>query len=346
MAEAASDREWCHALRKCELHAHLSGSVRDSTIVEFLRETCDAELLSMADGLLDTKTGRTLKQCFALFPVLHRLIDSRERLRRIVREALEDYCADNCIYLELRTTPRSTSAFSSREYMDTVFETIHDFHSLVPTPTLSCRVLLSVSRDAPLAAAYDTLALARELLMASPPCRAHGLLAGIELSGNPARGSWRLGFQDFFARAREEFGERLRVSLHCAELRNDEETQSMLDFEPHRVGHAVCMSEANFERLMQLGIPVEVCLTSNLFTCSVPALAQHPAVTQLLPRKHPFTLCCDDAGLFRTSLTDEYLALLRTHACSRADLKRVAAYGAEMAFVDDKTRSRLRALLA
>ena len=83
---------------KIEMHAHLHGSIRRSTLEE----------LSKARNLgLDCEWDKESDSCFSLFNVVYEVIRSKEILRRIILEVFEDFMKDNVIYLELRTTPRS-----------------------------------------------------------------------------------------------------------------------------------------------------------------------------------------------------------------------------------------------
>ena len=75
MADLLAD---CRALPKVELHAHLHGSIRSSTLVELLvgkgRGRHSAE--SMVGVAL--KSDRLLADCFRLFDVMHDVVDSIE----------------------------------------------------------------------------------------------------------------------------------------------------------------------------------------------------------------------------------------------------------------------------
>jgi len=88
---------------KIELHAHLSGSIREST----LRELAAAKnILTPELERILINNNRDLSACFAVFDLIHNCITDEEALRRVIWETLDDFKSRGVCYLELRTTPR------------------------------------------------------------------------------------------------------------------------------------------------------------------------------------------------------------------------------------------------
>jgi adenosine deaminase len=90
-AEVASLKEYISVLPKTELHAHLSGSIREETIVELIYKHYPADESEQQIQVCKLKANdphdkRDLNECFALFKVLHRIVSSREILYRITME--------------------------------------------------------------------------------------------------------------------------------------------------------------------------------------------------------------------------------------------------------------------
>lgn len=327
-------RSLCHALPKAELHAHLTGSVRNDTIRKLLHRPVNGEIRKKAEKLLAPGTSRTLKECFELFPIIHQLINDPETLRSVVLSVLDDFARDNVIYLELRTTPRSSTIFTSELYLWTVLEAVDMYHKENPNG-LVCRVLVSISRHLPVENAQEIVRVTGDFIQKAALTSMKDLIVGMELSGNPVKGSW-LDFEPIFQDVRSRL--RLPISLHFGEVLNDQEANDMLDFKPSRIGHAVVLSESVAERLInkEQDIGIEVCITSNLMSESVPSLREHPVVQRLLVSRHPFALCTDDSGIFDTSLSEEYSRLVECVTLSREQVADIAFKGLELSFCRDE----------
>jgi adenosine deaminase len=92
---ATTIEEFIQALPKIELHAHIGGSIRESTIRELAKEKQIEQQVIMSDN-------NTLKECFQLFSVIHQVTDKLDIVKRITSEILYDfYHEDNCKYIGL-----------------------------------------------------------------------------------------------------------------------------------------------------------------------------------------------------------------------------------------------------
>jgi adenosine deaminase len=117
---------FCHSLYKAELHAHLHGSIRPSTLLDVMasrRQSADDKTQAVVKDMtaLLAKSSRSLADCFTLFDAIHSVVTTEAVVRRIVKEVIEDFANDNVTYLELRTTPRtleSSGGSGSVEYDD------------------------------------------------------------------------------------------------------------------------------------------------------------------------------------------------------------------------------------
>ena len=179
-------------------------------------------------------------------------------------------------------------------------------------------------------AATETVDLAIEL-------KGKGVI-GVDISGSP-RAAPFASFEPLLLRARAAG---LPLAVHFAEIPHDVETAAILALRPERLGHACYLSESEERALIASKIPVEICMTSNLRTRSVPSYEAHH-LRRFLAVKHPVSLCTDDPGVFHTTLSTEYIVAAKHLGLTSAELYRLAAGSIEFCFADEELKAKLRA---
>jgi adenosine deaminase len=109
-------------------------------------------------------------------------------------EVLSDFAADNVMYLELRTTPRAVprTKMTKMSYVQTIVDEVKKWHTLQETvpvhQRMMVRLLLSVDRRGSVDEARNTIEIAHHFQSVD-----HGaLMVGVDFSGNPAVGSFRV----------------------------------------------------------------------------------------------------------------------------------------------------------
>jgi adenosine deaminase len=253
--------------------------------------------------LVYNKRHRSLMECFDIFSEIGKVIVDLDAIRRITREALEDFAKEGVVYLELRSTPkrllgkrrRCDGSFSlalvttdelatKRQYCETVINTLIDFRKEEeeryakesedanksksnPRLPMIASFIVSVDRSNPVECGFEHIDLAIELAKDYP-----GIVVGVDLGGNPMKSSF-VDFRDCFEKARRSG--LLSITLHCAEVpctdddQNSQaykDAQAILDFGPARLGHALILPPSLQQQLAKLKIPVETCPTSNVMT--------------------------------------------------------------------------------
>ncbi|EER97681.1 hypothetical protein BDA96_02G425800 [Sorghum bicolor] len=349
-------REWCVALPKVELHAHLNGSVRNSTLLELAKQLgCDKGVIVFEDVKdVIMKSDRSLPECFKLFDLFHILTTDHDTVTRIAKEVVEDFAAENVVYLEIRTTPKNNEAkgMTKRSYMDAVIKGLKEVEAVdvalfdsnfrtnetlnsklldgdAKKKKIYVRLLLSIDRRETASAALDTVNLAMEM-------KDQGVI-GIDLSGNPVVGEW----ETYLPALQHAKNLGIPITIHCGEVANRKEIQAVLDFCPQRLGHVCCLNDVEWEKLKSLMIPVEICLTSNVMTGGAPSLELHH-FADLYNAKHPLSLCTDDSGLFSTSLSNEYYLVATTFGLSKSELFQLAQDAVQFVFADDVVKKSLK----
>ncbi|HUS08397.1 MAG TPA: hypothetical protein VMZ52_18985, partial [Bryobacteraceae bacterium] len=105
----------------------------------------------------------------------------------------------------------------------------------------------------------------------------------------------------------------LALVPHAGETDGPESVWSCLRLGADRIGHGIRAADdpALLRYLAEQQIPLEICISSNVCTGAVAALADHP-VRRIYDAGVPIILNTDDPAMFHTSLTREF-ELARDH---------------------------------
>lgn len=245
-------------------------------------------------GVADGSAHEHLEHVFGLFDIIHEFTNDLDVVRRIAYEAVMDFAEDGVVYLELRTTPRKVGTFSRRDYVIAV----RDGMQRAAQDTvgfINAYLLLSINRNMSSEQANSIVDLANEF---KGPW-----VIGVDLSGNPNLGNFQI-WKGALERAREY---NIPLTLHCGEVDNEEEVLEMIRFKPHRLGHVIVVprSPVALRELLRSGIPVELCLSSNVHTKSVTSYEDHH-IKIFMEQGHPLSICTDDMGVFETCSSREH----------------------------------------
>lgn len=197
------------------------------------------------NGLLE-RNSRTLDECFHLFKVAHDVTKTKEAIYIATENVINEFYDDNVIYLELRTTPRAGENMTKKEYVETVIQAIKNNKN-----DIIVKLLLCFDRRHELSVSEEVLDLIIQMKNVHPD-----IVKGIDLCGNPNVGIFE---KKIFEKARCEG---LKLSLHCAEVKNDEEVKEIFNLEPDQIGHGTCIhpnfggSEELWELYCKKRIPV------------------------------------------------------------------------------------------
>lgn len=192
---------------------------------------------------------------------------------------MEEFAADGVRYLELRTTPRANpdKGMTKQSYLQAVVQTIEQQQANMET-----RLIVSIDRRNTLEEAQETVDLALHFQQSST------VVVGVDLCGDVMKGSF-LSLKPAFERARQQGG--FKLTLHFNEVaENIPEAPELLSIRPDRLGHATLLDDYSRTTIYQQAIPIEICMTSNVFSKTVATYEDHH-VKQLLEEGHPFILC-------------------------------------------------------
>lgn len=291
---------FCHAFPKVELHRHLEGSLRLSTLMELGRAhelnipTNPGELTSLVQ--VNEHEPLTFTNFLSKFNTLRLFYRSPEVIQRLTREAIADAAADKIRYVELRFMPVALSqveGFPLGEVIDWVIDATHaaEYENGIKT-----RLIVGVNRHEP--------QQSEEVIQLAIDRASSGIIVGVDLAGNEAEFS----AQPFVSMFREAHQAGLHVTVHAGEWGGAANvSEAIQHLGADRIGHGVrIMEDDNVVRLAkERDIPFEVCITSNYQSGVVSALSAHP-LPRMIEAGLNATINTDDPSISRITLGHEY----------------------------------------
>lgn len=320
---------------KIDLHRHLEGSLRLSTLAEIAHEH-GVDLPSMSPEelrpLVQVVAGEApdFLNFLAKFKLLRRFYSSREAVERIAYEAVADAAHDNIKYLELRFNPVALALNQGFDFEDVADWVIKATRAAQQDHDIQVRLIVQIGRHEP--------QYARQLAEIAAD-RQTGGIVGLDLAGDEINYPVTK-FIDVFQWARSHG---LRVTIHAAEAGPPGNIKEAIDkLGAERIGHGVRAREdiAIMDLLNKKQIPLEICPTSNLQTGIIPKLSQHP-IFAFYQLGIPVTINTDDPSISNTTLTDEFLMASGSAGVPFRDLCKMVIYAAQAAFLPDAEKTAL-----
>ncbi len=303
---------------KAELHLHLEGSVRPSTLVRLAR-AAGSPLFPDLAAVRARRPFDGLPGFLSLYRDVCRLLRSPSDFALLARDLTDRLRRERIVYAEVYVSPAIVDRLGLdwRAVRDAV-EAVFARHERLGHGRI--RVLLDAVRHFGPDAAHRVL----DLHERHPWPRAVGFGLGGDELALPAR--------DFAPVYRRLPGLGLASVVHAGEVGGPDSVADALRWlNPRRIAHGVgaAADPALVRRLARAGVALDVCLTSNDATGAFP-FPQSP-VLALLRAGVTVTLATDDPGLFGTTLLGEYRRLARLGA-TPSELAAVARAGFRAAF--------------
>ncbi len=178
----------------------------------------------------------------------------------------------------------------------------------------------------------------REVMKWAGRFRSRGVVA-FGIGGDEARGPAEL-FPEIFREARD-LG--LHVTAHAGEAVGPESIRRAVELlGAERIGHGLTAARdpSVMALLRERGIPLEVCLSSNVSTRVLARLEDHP-LPLFLASGVTVTLNSDDPAMFGTSLEREMTLAARTFGLTQDQLRGLMENAVRAAFLPDDDKAIL-----
>jgi adenosine deaminase len=328
-------------LPKVELHRHLDGSVRLSTILDLAeKHGLDVGARTIDDlrrAATVTRPMNDLTAVLACFDTMQRVLCSAEAIRRVTFENIEDAWRDGVKLLELRFAP-AFIARGKKLSNDEIIEAVLDGLALgMFAHPIEVGLIGILPRSFPL---EDNARAARDLVRWRSGGAPHAeRICGLDLADSED-GVDPAAFVPLVEIAR---GAGMGITIHSGENTSGAHVRRTLDlFSPCRIGHGIKAwgDDESVRRLRDRDVILEISPTSNWLTRSVPSIRAHP-----LPRLYRagVSVCInsDDPHLMGIDLVHEYEICRRHYGFTEKDFNAVNRMALTHSFLPDEVKERV-----
>ena len=341
-------------LPKIELHAHLTGSITPECLHEiWTQRRLEDPGMTLQDPLeaMSKDTSWDIMTFFPLFSkYIYELCSTPTSVIISTNAVLHDFKQDGVVYLELRTTPRSSSSMSKDDYVTTVLSCLENFQD---RDVMATYLILSIDRRNSREEAMEVVDLAIKY-------QSRGIV-GVDLCGDPSKGDVST-FEEAFCRAQQHG---LKSTLHFAEIpasSSSVELKTLLSFKPDRLGHVIHVPDTIRDQILAMKLGLELCVSCNVQAKLIEGgVTDHHFIFWIktacpvilcvsVPAPHPIhwlivLMQTDDVGVFGSRLSNEYLLIAQAFNLSRDNLIDLCEQAIEAIFGDEHQKQRLRGLV-
>ncbi len=320
-------------LPKAELHCHLDGSVRPSTLLDLAHENRIQLPRHTPEELAEfmrVDDAQSLEDYLRRFDVTISVMQSEEALERIAYELAEDAADDGVRYIEVRNAPL-LNVVQGLTLVQAVEAPLRGLRRAESEFGITARFIVCGLRQFPPESSLEMAKLAVEF-------KDEGVVA-FDLAGGE-KGNPAAKHVEAFRYAREH---NLGVTVHAGEGDGAESVRQAVHVcGANRIGHGTRLIEDPdlTQYVNDRRIALEVCLTSNVQTRVADSYSTHP-LREYFDRGLNVTLNTDNRLMSGTTLTDEYVHAAEQLGFTLDELAGIALNGFESAFLPWEERLML-----
>ncbi|HBF5148992.1 adenosine deaminase [Clostridioides difficile] len=325
-------------LPKIDLHCHLDGSVRVETMLDIaIKEKIDLPSNNMDEIKKLAKVSfncTSLDEYLEKFDLPLKVMQSKENLKRITFELLEDASRENVKYIEIRFAPllHTQKGMSVKNIIEGIIEGIREAESIYD---IKGNLILGCMRTM----------TSKEALLVIEEGKSFvnkGVVA-VDLCG-PEKEGFCKEYKDVFKLARE-YG--YKVTIHAGEAASGENVLDAIHIlNADRIGHGVKIKDHKkaYNLVKDKKILLELCPTSNVQTKTVDSYEAHPFYTFYKDNLH-VSINTDNRTVSDISLSSELNVIFDTFKLGLEDYKIIYRNAVEASFADKETKEYLNSLI-
>ncbi len=322
------------ALPKAELHCHLDGSLRISTILDLAKEQNvsiqENNEVGLNNILIVKDKVDSLEEYLKLFKITLSVMQTPASLERCSYELIEDVSRENVRYIEIRYSPilHIEKGMTMEESVEAVQRGLikgqKEFG--VRSGIIICGIR-DISPEISLRLAEITVQY-----------KDKGVI-GFDLAGAEENFPAKKHRKAFYL----IHNNNINATIHAGEAFGPSSIHQAIHYcSANRIGHGTKLHE-DIELMNYVNdhrIALEICLTSNIQVRSVESIEVHP-FKKYFDEDIRVTLNTDNRLISNTTLTDEYLMAVETFNLTKQDLRTIIINGFKGAFLPHNERREL-----
>lgn len=310
-----------------ELHLHLDGSLRPETVWELGKiQGIDLGAKDVADVkyMMEVPEDcKTLHECLERFELPLKVLQTADALERVSFELVEDLHNINVDYAEIRFAPQLSTekGLTQEEVVEATIKGIKK--GMDKYPDIKCGLILCCMRGENIEDRnLQTVEVAKKYL--------GDVVCAIDLAGAESLYPTEM-FEKVFEKANEY---KLPRTIHCGEAKGPESIRKALSYGTKRIGHGVnaIYDEELVKELVEKGVTLEVCVTSNYHTKVVDSIEKHP-MKKLYDAGVRVTVNSDNMTVSNTNIHKEIEILKNKLGFTDADIEKIQKYAEEARFL-------------
>ncbi|MCB1202234.1 MAG: adenosine deaminase [Leptospiraceae bacterium] len=319
---------------KIDLHHHLDGAFRASSLYqEAVRRNLPQAKLSYNEFQAKCRVRpncRSLTEFLDVFNFYYDIGSNIPFLKHAAQDAVEDFKNDGVLYAETRFAPHLFGIGDEvREAVNAVLEGLENGHAK-GGPKVN--LILCMMRGHSAKFITELIDLALEF-------KNRGVVA-IDLAGDESRYSgdeYSMSFSEVHSAG-------IPVTIHAGEAAGAESVwRALKNFHAVRIGHGIRSREdlALVKYLIEHGIFLEICVTSNLQTGTVESIESHP-LKEYLAQGVKVTLNTDDPSVSDITLSGEWETVAEKLNLGAKEILQILLNSADAAFISEQEKQNLR----
>jgi len=328
------DKKLIKAMPKTDLHVHLDGSVRISTLLDLAKKQNvklpESDPKKLKKLLVPGLHCKSLVDYLRPFDIVLSVLQEEEALSRVAFELAEDAAKENTWYMEVRYSPvlHTKKGLKVTQIVDAVLDGLHRAEKKYNIKT---GIIVCGMRNID----PETSNMIADLAIAYKNQGVVGFdLAGAE-ENHPAK-----HHREAFYRT---LNNNINTTAHAGEAYGPESIHQAIHYcGAHRIGHGTRLKEDGdlLNYVNDHRIPLEICVTSNIQTKVAQSYEKHP-LKFYYDYGLRVTINTDNRLISNTTLTKELWLAAKYANLNMEDLKTIIVAGFKSAFLPMRQKAIL-----